>query len=346
MTSMEKAAPPSLEVNRNEAGAAPTFLSEISLHDSCQRDVKVLCMTWNVGNADPTDAWQSIFRDVPEDVELLVIGLQESTFSIKTKTAHKDGLIASINHTKDVLLQRLPHMQLVKHCWRAQMQLYVFQAKTFSGKISHVEERIENTGFLHVFPNKGGLLVTLDVDGTKLAFISCHLSAHEGVAMCEMRNSSVAEILGGARALDPRFDVSVQAHHTFFMGDMNYRCTFSTEVPRSDTRETIAEENREAMEEKIRSIEEDEEGDEEHDEEDNNSPSGDDGALSGSVRLTKKQQKELDRSKVNFFTMSNLICIFTSSCFLILLPPPPPLTHSVKRCWPSSRPSPGPRCWS
>lgn len=65
------------------------------------------------------------------------------------------------------------------HCYRAQLQLYVFAKQILKDRISHVEMSIENTGFLHVFPNKGGLLVAFQVDGSKLAFVSCHLTAHE-----------------------------------------------------------------------------------------------------------------------------------------------------------------------
>jgi hypothetical protein len=47
-----------------------------------------------------------------------------------------------------------------------------------------------------------------------------------------MRNESVIEILGGIRAgLDKRFDPSLTSHHTFWMGDMNYRTTFDKRTP-------------------------------------------------------------------------------------------------------------------
>jgi hypothetical protein len=61
-------------------------------------------------------------------------------------------------------------------------------------------------------------LITLEVDGTRLAFVSCHLTAHEGVNYCEQRNASIAEILGGVRAGDKDIDVTEQFHHIFWMG--------------------------------------------------------------------------------------------------------------------------------
>ena len=62
------------------------------------------------------------------------------------------------------------------------------------------------------------------VRDTTLAFFSCHLNAHEGEARRRRRDEDVAEILSGARC-GPSFelDAGAQSHHSFFMGDMNYR---------------------------------------------------------------------------------------------------------------------------
>lgn len=44
---------------------------------------------------------------------------------------------------------------------------------------------------------------------------------------CATRNSSVEEILDGVLTGNHLLDI----HHTFFMGDMNYRCTFNKKTP-------------------------------------------------------------------------------------------------------------------
>jgi hypothetical protein len=89
-------------------------------------------------------------------------------------------------------------------------------------------------GFLHLFPNKGGLCVSFTIDATKFAFISCHLTAHEGVDKCESRNGCIQEIIGGVRSDidDNRFDPTLLAHHVIWMGDMNYRVTFNKDTPK------------------------------------------------------------------------------------------------------------------
>lgn len=117
--------------------------------------------------------------------------------------------------------------------------MFVFARKPLRHRISNIEQSIENTGILHVFPNKGGLLCALTVDGTKLAFVSCHLTAHEGVKHCEDRNASIVEILGGVRAGDKRIDITEQFHHVIWMGDMNYRTTFDSATP-ANTKKNIA----------------------------------------------------------------------------------------------------------
>jgi hypothetical protein len=76
------------------------------------------------------------------------------------------------------------------------------------------------------------------VDGTKLAFVSCHLTAHEGVSKCEERNASIVEILGGVRAGDKDIDITEQFHHVFWMGDMNYRITFDPAQPTTTKKNT------------------------------------------------------------------------------------------------------------
>ena len=111
------------------------------------------------------------------------------------------------------------------------MQLIVYAKESLAKYITNIEQSAENTGFLHVFPNKGGLCVSFHVHGTSLAFISCHLTAHEGVKNCCFRNESTKEILGGVRSGDKRFDPSAKTHHTFWMGDMNYRITFDKRTP-------------------------------------------------------------------------------------------------------------------
>ena len=130
----------------------------------------------------------------------------------------KDGLLAAFAaHLGEAYV-------LVERVHRLQMRLLVFVRKPLADEVSDVQSAAENTGLGHVVANKGGQLVRFKVRDTTLAFISCHLNAHEGEARRRRRDEDVAEILSGARC-GPSFelDAGAQSHHSFFMGDMNYR---------------------------------------------------------------------------------------------------------------------------
>lgn len=185
-------------------------LNDVLSSDVQADALQIFVTSWNMGNAQH-QGFETVFKekDALNKFDIFVLGLQESTYSTE---------LDSISHLKSQLEDLFKNYYIVKHCYRAQLQLYVFAKTSLKPRISNVEESIENTGFLGVFPNKGGLLVAFHVDGTKFAFVSCHLAAHEGIKYCEARNASIIEILGGVRAGDRRYDITEQFHHVFWMG--------------------------------------------------------------------------------------------------------------------------------
>jgi hypothetical protein len=66
--------------------------------------------------------------------------------------------------------------------------------------------------------NKGGLAIGFKVAGTSLAFVSCHLAAHEGEKYRKRRNDNCKEILNGARLGVKAVDMDHQFHHVFWFG--------------------------------------------------------------------------------------------------------------------------------
>ncbi len=193
---------------------ASTLLDLISDNYS-DESLNVFVTSWNMGNAE-AEGMNFIFseKEALMKYDIFAIGLQESTYVVNANST-----LDSIMHLKAYLEELFyENFYVVEHCYRAQLQMYVFARYSLKNRITNIEKCIENTGFLHVFPNKGGLLITFHLDSTKFAFISCHLTAHEGIKHCEERNNSIVEILGGVRAGDKRFDVTAQFHHCFFMG--------------------------------------------------------------------------------------------------------------------------------
>lgn len=222
------------------------------------KDFTITLCTFNMGNAY-CDAFDKILRsDNPTDI--YVIGLQESTYTSKSVgnkvPAYPSATSkAEIRNSAPITRKSLTKGRSTKNMtinWvneieveieyvlgneyekkqynqRAQMLIFVYAKKELD--ISNIVTSAENTGFAGVLPNKGGLCVSMNVNGTSLAFISCHLAAHEGPNKCQDRNASIEEILGGVRAISGQLDVTMECHHTFLMGDLNYRLTFDERTP-------------------------------------------------------------------------------------------------------------------
>eukprot|EP00602_Paraphysomonas_sp_CaronLab_P009117 CAMPEP_0185026172 /NCGR_PEP_ID=MMETSP1103-20130426/10132_1 /TAXON_ID=36769 /ORGANISM="Paraphysomonas bandaiensis, Strain Caron Lab Isolate" /LENGTH=602 /DNA_ID=CAMNT_0027559665 /DNA_START=90 /DNA_END=1898 /DNA_ORIENTATION=- len=180
-----------------------------------------------MGNAPPERSFEQMVPIRGGEYDVIALGLQEATWSVK-KTKEESETSAEAQCVRQLLAAVKDILDddffMVAHNKRGQMQQLVYGRQSMKSRISKVEKIAENTGFFHVFPNKGGLRVSMMVDSTNIAFISCHLTAHEGADKCSMRNSSVEEILGGVMTTN-------DMHHILFMGDMNYRCTFDKKTP-------------------------------------------------------------------------------------------------------------------
>ena len=59
---------------------------------------------------------------------------------------------------------------------------------------------------------------------TRLAFISAHLAAHEGLNYYLRRNHDIRSILDGGKM--KHHDASLTNHHCFIFGDLNYRLRY------------------------------------------------------------------------------------------------------------------------
>ena len=117
------------------------------------RAIKVFCGTWNMGNAKG----ESIQNFVPpsgKDFDIIAIGLQESTYSVgdDVKDTASEGCIKHLGNEFATILGK--DFFVLEHARRAQMQLYVYARTNLQSAISHIEKSAENTGFLHIFPNK------------------------------------------------------------------------------------------------------------------------------------------------------------------------------------------------
>ena len=80
-----------------------------------------------------------------------------------------------------------------------QMRLAVFVRKEHAGLVRSVKVGSKATGIGNLYGNKGGLMVHIELEnGETIAFVSCHLAAHEKPKFLQARNAMVPEILSWA----------------------------------------------------------------------------------------------------------------------------------------------------
>lgn len=126
---------------------------EYDENDDKEKKYKVFCGTFNMGNKECEGLETFLPKDGQRDgteYDIIVIGLQESTY-----TTSNEVDVTSIKHLEQQIVNLLgTGYHKIKHTKRVQMQLYIFCKLALIDAISHVESCAENTGFLHIFPNK------------------------------------------------------------------------------------------------------------------------------------------------------------------------------------------------
>jgi len=199
------------------------------------QDIDVHITTWNVGNKQPPEMLEGLVPHLGGGYGLIAIGLQEATYkekekrNIPKKAVFADGNEHELFEFFGCVQKWLGNKyQPVSYEKLLEMKLMVFCHKALAPHISDVCSMKEATGLLHVVGNKGGLVVRMKVGQTTLAFVSCHLAAHEGDNYLDRRNSDCAEILAGIRlpesvGCEPLLSIVPQTDHVFWLGDLNYR---------------------------------------------------------------------------------------------------------------------------
>jgi hypothetical protein len=143
-----------------------------------------------------------------------------------------DGGSTRALHT--MLRERLPSYTQEISYQRGEMRLMLFYLD-FQCDLKVLSVKAQNTGRAGL-ANKGGIVTEVLVNsGTRLAFLTAHLEAHEGESKYETRCSSVVDILRGTTSSTTvcRCDASLASHFTFAMGDLNFRTRLPDLIPGS-----------------------------------------------------------------------------------------------------------------
>ncbi|KAL7551028.1 hypothetical protein ACHAWF_014223 [Thalassiosira exigua] len=146
---------------------------------------------------------------------------------VKENSAVKEGRYDTRKFI-ELIQNCCPSYKLVTSKLRGEMRLIVLALKDLEGEITDIYTAGENTGIGGVMANKGGIIATFTLRGTRLSFMTAHLEAHEGLNHYTNRNKHLVEIFQGAKT-DPNYnnhDATIISHHMFVCGDLNYRIRF------------------------------------------------------------------------------------------------------------------------
>ena len=186
--------------------------------------------------SSPTRKGSKIIKD--EDVDML-----------KEETTHAEQSAKSMQMF-DAMVQATIGFHYRKACSESlgPMKLRLFMNVAHKGRFHNVHKHTEATGLFHLLPNKGGILISVTIDGLKLCFISAHLNAqHDNLrANPYARNDDVSQIFRSKQTWGiSTLPVYMQHHHTIFMGDLNYRIDlrngFNNKPPKIDFDRVLGE---------------------------------------------------------------------------------------------------------
>ncbi|XP_072971913.1 type IV inositol polyphosphate 5-phosphatase 11 isoform X1 [Typha angustifolia] len=172
--------------------------------------VCVCVVTWNMnGKASSQDLVQLIGRD--RRFHLLAVGLQE------VPRVHNDNVATLL---QEALVDT--HSLLGESTMQS-LQLYVFGPKNM--ELEAKEMRIDK----HAVGGCGGLIgrkkgavgIYLVMNGIRVVFITCHLSAH--AHNVEERNSQCRHISHAMFSKAMGYPYETPSHLTVWLGDLNYR---------------------------------------------------------------------------------------------------------------------------
>ncbi|CAJ1969720.1 unnamed protein product [Cylindrotheca closterium] len=166
--------------------------------------------------------------------------LDDDEISLEEAQAKEDNYLAAIEGADTVLLRKMIKEILggeytnIASEQRGQMRQLVWARSSIAPYIKNVKISGENTGIGNVLANKGGIIVSMTYQDTRMSFLSAHLAAHEGDNYYKARCENVYAILkGGSKTFDIArkndIDVALSSHHIFVCGDLNFRTKFDGE---------------------------------------------------------------------------------------------------------------------
>jgi hypothetical protein len=179
--------------------------------------------------ADPASkASMEVSFDSGAHTNMLSSDASEASENRKSSTS--EGKSIDVKHADDthvlhdLLQDQLPSYTQAVSYQSGQMRLMIF----YNGDaitLDVISLKAQNTGRAGL-ANKGGIVAEVNINGgTRIAFFTAHLEAHEGASKYATRCSTVGDIFRGTTSdvTKCRCDPSLASHFMFAMGDLNFR---------------------------------------------------------------------------------------------------------------------------
>merc|ERR1712195_62151 len=175
----------SIEAENLRAERKRTTAAAVKLETPNETLLNVGIVSWNCGNSAPPNDLSGFIPAGGEGLDVLVLGVQECWYTAnKDSAAEKtipfcDGTTKPVHDMFGAFSNHLgAEWVVVKALETWEMKIIVFVRRNVAPDISEIETSVERTGLAHVCGNKRGLLVRFCINGTSVAFVSCHFAAH------------------------------------------------------------------------------------------------------------------------------------------------------------------------
>lgn len=208
--------------------------------------------------------WDDSSRDGHSDgcFGIIAIGMQEATWTnaVKTSSIISPGtqkeiseaeVLNALEEANTVRLREMIQDVLGENYYqvtderRGQMRLHLWATAQVARSITEIQISGANTGIGNVLANKGGIAATACFDKTRVSFVTAHLAAHEGDSYYKARCDNIESILNEAKTFDDltsvRLEVTAVSHHTFFLGDLNFRTRFPGDMAKEEKLKKVNE---------------------------------------------------------------------------------------------------------
>jgi len=189
-------------------------------------DFRARFVTWNVSESEPPDDLEYLLGLDDTDTklpQLIAVGLQEVKFAASESKIEADCAFGGPWVRRMTKVLRKHHYVRVESIRMIGILLSVFIQRTELHSLSRVGKTFTPTGMSGGIAvcsiNKGGVSVSLDVQGVSLCIVNCHLAAH--IERCAQRIDDVRQILRKQKFKNGY--LILDHDYVFWMGDLNFR---------------------------------------------------------------------------------------------------------------------------